>query len=260
VVTTSTPNRSPWPVVLIAGVVVLLLSVGAFAVGGIALAGLKLLNPPATAMHAVDRSAPLGDLKSATLELSYSSTQLTLSSADLGGELYTAHFDLPQSLDPSTRLDPNGALSIAVPPQHRYCFFNCSETPSRLRLTLNDRVPWTLSLDGGAAHGALDLSGLSLAGLDVSGGAISGTIELPKPKGTVAVTVSGGADSLTFSAPTGTEMRLRASGGASSLLVNGSASHGLGQSVERESAGYPTATDRYDVTVSGGANRVSWES
>ena len=56
--------------------------------------------------------------------------------------------------------------------------------------------------------------------------------------------------------PVGSAIRIHASGGAVQLKADGSRQDGIG-SREWRSDGYDAASDRYEVTVSGGALSVS---
>jgi hypothetical protein len=80
-------------------------------------------------------------------------------------------------------------------------------------------------------------------------------VSLPRPKGTVAIDVSGGATSLALRAPADTEWRIVVSGGVSSLDINGGRSGAIGN-LQQQSRGYAGATDRLNIDVSGGVSQV----
>src|SRR5205823_1239736 len=127
-------------------------------------------------------------------------------------------------------------------------------------LDLNDRIPWTIQVGGGATNLSLDLRHLQLTKLEVSGGANRMDAQLPAAKGTVMVEVSGGASNLTLRAPAETQWRIGVSGGANAVTINGSTSGALGGDFERQSPGYGTATNRYNIQISGGASHLDFRT
>jgi len=101
---------------------------------------------------------------------------------------------------------------------------------------------------------------LQLTKLEVSGGANRMDAQLPAAKGTVMLQVSGGASNLTLRAPTETQWRIGVSGGANAVTINGSTSGAFGGDFERQSPGYGTATNRYDIQISGGASHLDFRT
>ena len=125
-------------------------------------------------------------------------------------------------------------------------------------LTLNDQLPWVIGLSTGASQTSLDLSGLKVSSVTVESGASSVKLILPKPAGTVPVTVSGGAMHLAIQRPAGTPIRVSSSGGASSLDVDGHHFGGLFHDGEVfVSPDYSTAADRFDISIESGASSIS---
>jgi hypothetical protein len=112
-----------------------------------------------------------------------------------------------------------------------------------------------IQVSGGAASIKLQLFHLTLTRLEISGGASRLDVGLPKPSGNLPIDLSGGASALTLRAPSGTEWKVSLSGGVSYLNINGSHFGGLG-SLEQQSHGYASASDRLTVTVSGGVSHV----
>jgi len=84
--------------------------------------------------------------------------------------------------------------------------------------------------------------------------------DLPAAKGTVMLEVSGGASNLTLRAPAETQWRIGVSGGANAVTINGSTTGALGGDFERQSPGYDTATNRYDIQISGGASHLDFRT
>lgn len=209
----------------------------------------------------VDASAKTGGLTAATLDLNYSAASIDVNAGSLGDRLYQVHVDYPGGENPPTiSLDhQTGRLEIressSFSPFHLF-----GSNRRHVALTLSDRLPWTIQIGGGAANLRLDLRQLQLARLELSGGASLMDAQFPAPKGTVLVDVSGGATNLTLRAPANTQWRVGVSGGASAITIDGSTSGALGGDFERQSAGYGSAQNRYDIRISGGASHVDFKA
>lgn len=124
-------------------------------------------------------------------------------------------------------------------------------------VALNARVPWDIEVRGGASNLVADLRELHLGSLSLDGGASRLEVVLPTPSGTVTVVVLGGASNVVIHRPYGVAARLRVGGGATSLRFNDRRIGAAGGELDLRDRDYDGATDRYDVTVTGGASNVS---
>lgn len=124
-------------------------------------------------------------------------------------------------------------------------------------MTLNAAVPWTIDVRGGAANIDADLTALSLVSFGVTWGMASATLRLPVPSGVVPVRLSGGVANVDIIRPVGTAVRLKVKGGFGSLNVDGEAVFPTGGRYQVQSSGFETATDRYEIEISGGAAVIS---
>src|SRR5438552_16844686 len=161
----------------------------------------------------------LGGLTAATLDLGYSGATVNIQGAtNLGDSLYQAHVEYPGSDDPPTiSLDhESGTLAIDEP---------SGFSPLRLIgagrrhgvIALTDRIPWTIKVSGGVANAHLDLRRLQLAKVEISGGASRMDAQLPRPRGTAVIDISGAVSNLTLRAPADARLRVAVSGGVSGL-------------------------------------------
>jgi hypothetical protein len=82
-------------------------------------------------------------------------------------------------------------------------------------------------------------------------------VTLPRPQGTVPLTIAGGASAVTLLRPAGVALRARLRGGASDLSLDGSHFGFLGRDWRWETPDFATRPDRYDLDVSGGASGVT---
>ena len=203
----------------------------------------------------------VGGLTAATLDLGYSGATVDIQAGSLDDSLYQAHVDYPGSDNPPTiSLDHQSGLleisdSSSFAPLH---LFGASRR--HVAITLTDRIPWTIKISGGAANAHLDLRQLQLAKLEISGGASRMDAQLPSPKGTVLIDISGAVSNLTLRAPAGAQWHVAASGGVSGLRINGSFYAAIGGDFQQQSPGYASASDRFDVEISGGASRVDFRT
>jgi hypothetical protein len=223
-----------WPVILIAlGLWLILARIG-----------------PGGSPADVDSSETRDGLARARLEIAVGAARLDVRTAALGDQLYRVHIDHAGSA-PEVRLDrATGTLRISqshwFPGMRRL----------RVEAQLSDAIPWDLSCSTGAIRGDFDLSTAPLSGFECRTGASRIELRLPAPKGQVPVRVEGGALTVDLTRPAASAVRVQVSAGAVQLKADGARQDGLG-SREWRSIGYDAAADRYDVTVAGGAAKVT---
>ena len=180
--------------------------------------------------------------------------------ADLGAELYRARFT---GATPSARVR-DGAVTIRYPKVAWFDwrgrigdqFLNASAhwRKDATELVLNAALPWSVELRGGASSVTADLRGLRLVAFDLTGGAGSVSLTLGRPEGVVRVRVRGGAGDILVARPAGTPTGLVVTGGYRKATLDGSTTWSGGR-IETPAAA--AAADRYEIEVSGGANRVA---
>jgi predicted transcriptional regulator len=195
------------------------------------------------------RSATLEGVERGTFIFSSWASRLVLR-GDAGiAELYRAHF---KGTVPEVRVD-GGTVTIRYPRRLRTLFGSNHEA----EVALNTAVPWRIELRNGASETTVDLRSLTLAGLDIRGGAATVTVELPRPIGTVSVKIAGGASGITINRPPGVEVSIRLKGWAAHLTFDEQTFDALGTDGRLQSPGYAEATRRYDIEVDGGASHVT---
>jgi hypothetical protein len=204
-----------------------------------------------------DFTAKIGGLSQAGLEMSFGGADVNVRYGDpveMGDVLYTAHVTYRGSPQPDSVVDQaTGTVRLAL---NQGGFRFGTGDQRRADVVLNPKLAWAVSLSGGATRANLSFGSGTVRSIDVSGGAASLDLSLPPPRGSTTVSVSGGANSIKVHRPPGAAVRAEVSGGAGALRVDGRASSGIGD-LSAESANYSSATDRYLVTVSGGANNVT---
>ena len=200
----------------------------------------------------------LAGLTAATLDLGYSGATVAIKGGtNLDDSLYRAHVEYPGTDDPPTISLDHQSGTLAIDERSSFSPLRLFGAARRHAvITLTDRIPWTIKISGGAANDHLDLRRLQLAKVEISGGASGLEAQLPSPKGTVLIDISGGLSNLTLRAPTGAQWRVAVSGGVSGLRINGSSYAAIGGDFEQQSPGYASASDRFDIEISGGASHV----
>jgi hypothetical protein len=148
--------------------------------------------------------------------------------------------------------EANGAITIEY---QRFNPFIWGRTSADV--VLSPSVTWSIEIRGGVAHWDGDLRNLAITGIEVLGGASKIDLQLPRPRGTVLVRVSGGASHLTVRRPAGVPARVHIGGGASKLELDTQYLGAVGGPVRLETPDYSNATDRYDVEIGGGASKIT---
>lgn len=205
--------------------------------------------------HTTSASAPAAGVESGTLRLDLGAATVHVTSGELGADLYQASFDYPAGTERS--ISVSGGIVHISDRSQRGPSWRWADRRHSLDITLNSALPWTFEVAGGATNATLDLGGVTLKRLSLSGGADHTTVTLPRPSGTVEIAASGGAEHLTLHRPAGVEASVRLTGGANTLDADGQHRGGLGSDLNWSSPGYAGASDRYSINVSGGASSVT---
>jgi hypothetical protein len=193
--------------------------------------------------------------------VNYNGSTVDVQAGSLGDTLYRAHIDYPGGENPPTFSLDHETGALAIKGGSGFSPFHLFRSNYRhVLITLTDRIPWTIKFDGGAADLRLDLRRLQLSKVDISGGASRIDAQLPAPKGTVVLAVSGGASDLTLRAPTETQWRVTVGGGASAITINQSTYGAFGGDFQQQSPGYAAANSRYDIEINGGASHVDFRT
>lgn len=188
--------------------------------------------------------APFGPSASARIIMETAASRLTFDGATDSDELIRATFD-------GSVPDVRTADGVVTMRYRRQPF-----TSRSARMRLARTLPWVLELSGGLTDLAGSLAGVSLAGLELSGGANHIKLELPAPSGTVAVRVTGVASSVAFRRPPGVPVLLRVDGGISHLRFDEQRASSVAGARPFISGPFDTSPDRYEISVLGGASDV----
>ncbi|WP_433789200.1 hypothetical protein [Actinoplanes sp. CA-252034] len=188
----------------------------------------------------VPLTAPLGAVEKRRLEITGTATTLRVRTAALGDSLFTI-----VSLDPNAapRLTEIGDGSLLT-------------LTSGAEVVLNSTVAWTLRLTGGASELDVDVRAGGLAGFDLAGGVARGVLRLPRPRGTVPLTVTGTTGELIVRTEARAPVRVRLDKGAGLVTVNGRARRDVKPGSTLRETGWAAAAGRYDIRIRAEAKSV----
>ena len=202
--------------------------------------------------------APLGAATHGRLEFVRGASLVTIGAGTAMADLYHAHFE-----GPAPRVTVrDGAVSI------RYRRLSLSEWARyallwgrhAAEIALNTAIPWQIEIRGGVSKFRADLREIRLASLEVRGGASEVEALLPPPSGVVLVRIGGGVSNVTLRRPPGVAVGVQVRGGASKLTFDDQHFGAIGGGVRLATAGHSRVADRYDISIAGGASRLTVET
>jgi hypothetical protein len=194
-------------------------------------------------------AAPLDSEKSGRLKFVRGAGNLTIHAGTSTSDLYRARFD---GNAPDVRVE-DGTIRVEYSRSWRPLDWRKRSAD----VALNAAVPWAFEVRGGAARIDADLSRIRLEVFGIHGGASEVELTLPEPSGIVCVRIEGGASNLKVRRPRGVAARLHVGGGASNLALDDQRLGAVGGETNLESSGHAGSTDRYEITITGGASDVS---
>jgi hypothetical protein len=211
-----------------------LLLVGAIAVGAFAfaIAGPGATTGPYTRFQS---TSPAAGRTEGTVTIETAGAQVTITSADLGAQLYSVKIDYKGAAPRFSYAD--GDIRIASPTNNGV--FTWSSRQAIVNLTLSRSAAWSVVLSGAGTSATIDLADTKLRSLTLNGVGGNVTLNAGSPDGSVAVKLSGVGTGLDMKVPAGTDYRVTADGLGTS--VGGTA----------QTPGWTSASDRYDVSVDG---------
>ncbi|MEV1160342.1 hypothetical protein AB0J27_33570 [Micromonospora chokoriensis] len=216
---------------------------------------------------AADRplTAPLAGRQKGTFVLADGVSSFDLRVAELGNDLYRIS-------------SPAGSSVVGRPTVTgetvRLELAESGESGTRaVRVLLNERVAWRLHLVGGVSRQVLDLARSRLLGVELVGGSAHTEILLPpvtadstgsapgagSPEGasTLTVRLIGGTSQLDIRLARETPVRVRVGAGAGSVALGTDRWDGVGAGAILSTPGWDRATERLNLDLVAGANRVT---
>ncbi|MBI5304221.1 MAG: hypothetical protein HY868_18965 [Chloroflexi bacterium] len=257
-----------WPIILIligieilfgrrswiGGLVVLALWIAVIAgIVWLAMSGSALL--PLSAMVSEQLSEPLGDIKSATIDLNAGASIVfvTASSSDTS-DLMSGKFSHREGIKITKTYnvtDSNGRL-VLKEEGNPAMFIGASN--GRWDVALYPQIPLTLRVNSGIGTVNLDLSALNVTMLDVNGGVGSLIVTTPQA-GATTMKINGGVGNVVVTIPAGVAARIRVDSGLGGVNVD--QTRFIKSDKIYQSADYASATNKIDIDVNGGVGSVT---
>jgi AcrR family transcriptional regulator len=128
-------------------------------------------------------------------------------------------------------------------------------------IQLNPRHPWRFQIQGATWNTVLEIAGLDVRAIRLDSGAAKVECFLPRPRGVVPIEVSGGVVGLSLHRPREVAVAADISAGAVRIKLDDySVKAAVIDSQWESTDGASTASDRYQLSIRGGAVQVSLDA
>jgi DNA-binding MarR family transcriptional regulator len=192
--------------------------------------------------------APIGSATRGRLRFVAGVPRLELRGARIR-DLYRASFE---GRKPQVRVAADGTVTL----QYKgFSWFGSSGVAAQV--TLTSSVPWTIEIRGGISELSADLRELEIEAIDITGGASSSELRLPRPRGTSQLRVTGGANHVVVRRPKGAAAQAIVRGGANSLAFDTQHLGSFGSTAHFATPDFESAADRWSIELTGGASDLS---
>lgn len=199
-------------------------------------------------------SQPLGDVKSASVELqmAFSDTRVGSTGSD-SADLVKATFQHSDGKRAVKNYSVAGSEArLGLKEEGANVFLG--PAVSRWDINLSPDVPLAIRLNGGVGHTVLDASELKATSLSLDTGI--GQLDVTTPKtGTVTMRLNGGIGSASVTIPPGVGASIRVSSGLGSIQVDSTRFPKFGDVYQ--TADYVNAANKIDIDVDGGIGRIT---
>jgi hypothetical protein len=229
------------------------LIVAAFAM--LALAGCA--GTPAALIASTRHNAPRAHVatltasgqRGASLAVLSGAASVTVSAASMPGVLVRAWTPADSGIRPEL-VDVDGTVQV-------YLAGTGNPGPAAVWIRVSSAVRWRLQFSGGASQTSVQMGNGQVSGLDFTAGSSLITMGLPRPAGTVTITLVGGASQVNLAVPRGVSARLQLFGGSSVATLGGQTYTGIAGGTVLTEPGWATAAHRYDVAAPAGVSQIT---
>jgi DNA-binding MarR family transcriptional regulator len=168
--------------------------------------------------------------------------------------LYHAHFERP--IPEVKALGAEGNVTIRYP---RLAFLDWLRNWGKPRgeVTLNGSIPWSLEFRGPISRISADLARLELNAIELRDGVDETELTLPRPVGSVPIRFHNGINAVTIHRPAGVALRVQVHKSVTDLKIDQRSFDAISHHMDWETPNYKTATNRYDIEIMSGSNRVN---
>jgi hypothetical protein len=154
-------------------------------------------------------TAPLDGRTAASFELVAATTKVNVKTQDLGDDLYkitSADDTLPTAVVSDDRVQ----LHLTA---------DGVNADGQIEVVLSTKVKWALRFVGGAEQQVVDLTAGKVSGLEVLGASRRLQLALPKPAGTVPISVTGAVEDFSITSPKDSPVRVKVDSGAKTVAA-----------------------------------------
>lgn len=210
---------------------------------------------PAPAGVSDQVSQPLGEVKSATVDMTIGAARTNVSALSVdSSDLLKGTFSHAQGARVVKTYNTFGSEARLALKEEGVNFVLGGPNVSNWDIGLYPQIPLALRINGGIGRATLDLSDLNITALSVDTGV--GSIEVKTPKtGVSTLRLNGGVGSAIVSIPPGVAARIRVSGGLGGLNVDTARFPKFGDTYQ--SADYAAAANKIDIEIDGGLGSIS---
>ena len=241
---------------------------------------------PAPEIQHAEFEEPLGDARSATIQIGSSIGRTTLTALNDSSNLFEASVDYIGEIDFKVEGEADKTIRLNVEnDQFNTDFIDAIDTNElEWVIGISPEVPIVLDFSSGVGEIVLDLSGLTLASVHIKGGVGQTELILPAQDGVYAVrvdsgvgelsveiedgaavdlTIDGGVGNITIDVPQTAGVSVRADLGVGSISVPGGfetisgGASGIGNSGTWESENYATADYKIEIDFDGGVGSLT---
>jgi len=203
---------------------------------------------PSTPTTSNTISAPANARSTQSFELVSNATAVNLRAADIGTDLYRITTPT-NSARPQVKATDAGIRLFLVA--------SAGHTDTTVEILLNSDIRWSLTITGGAKTSVLNLADTTVSSVNLNGGATRIDLTLPRPKGTLPVRMSGGANQLRIRTAGTIPVRVRIRKGAGKVVLNGQTDNGVARGTSFTSRDFAGSTDRIDVDAVAGVGTLT---
>jgi hypothetical protein len=194
-------------------------------------------------------SGPVNGRESARFELVDGAGSVRLRADDLGDDLYRVTTPAGSGVTPTVE-EADGAVRLHLPAGEH-------GSPAEVTIVLNNAVRWTLQMDGGTAQTTVDLTGASVDGVDLHGGASRIDLTLPVPTSVVPVRMTGGVDQFLMKLAGATPVRVQVQSGAGQVTLAGATHKGIAPGQSFTANGWGNGEAGFDVQAVAGMSALT---
>jgi hypothetical protein len=192
-------------------------------------------------------SGQRGDTNAAELDVDSGATSITLSTADLGSDLYRASTPKGSGIAPAVT-HANGHVRVSTTSN--------GNGPTDLTVQLAKDVTWGIEVEGGASNLTGDFRAGGVVGVDVNAGDARARFDLAPPIGTLGMRLTGGASSVVVHLHGSAPIRVELDGGAAHATIDGTTHTGAAAGTVFEPQTWPSDASRYELVLTAGVSSL----